>query len=163
MKHKLMIQRNLQPSTPPIFVPKRTDFQQWVDSGLETLPHSVEVCIRIVDKEEIQQLNHTYRKKNKPTNVLSFPFELPETIPQKTPYLGDLVLCATVINEEAFEQNKTLQAHWTHMVLHGLLHLQGYDHIQDEEASIMENLEIQLLDKLGITNPYLETSHAQET
>lgn len=118
-------------------------------------PASVSLCI--VDNAAIQQLNMDYRGKDAATNVLSFPFELPpglpaEALPERP--LGDIVLCAPVINQEAGEQNKPQNNHWCHMVIHGLLHLLGYDHIDDHDADIMETLEIQLLAALHIGNPY---------
>jgi probable rRNA maturation factor len=105
---------------------------------------------------ESQELNHQYRGKNKPTNVLSFPFEIPEHLPEgvEIELLGDLIICAPVVEREAQEQNKALLAHWAHMTLHGCLHLLGYDHIEDKEAEEMESLEIEILQKMGFPNPY---------
>lgn len=158
MKHNITIQRTIKRCEKNTYIPERSSFKTWVETGLSPLKHPVEVCLRIVDKQEMQSLNHTYRKKDKPTNVLSFPSEIPETLftTQELHYLGDIILCADIINEEALEQNKTQKAHWAHMVLHGLLHLQGYDHLTDEEALIMETLEIKLLKKLKLANPYEE-------
>ena len=113
-----------------------------------------ELTIRLVASDESQQLNHEYRGKNKPTNVLSFPFEAPPEVP--IPLLGDLVIAVPVVAEEAREQGKTLDAHWAHMVVHGCLHLLGYDHIKDDEAEIMENLEREILAGLGFDDPYSE-------
>jgi probable rRNA maturation factor len=113
-----------------------------------------ELTIRLVANDESQQLNHEYRGKNKPTNVLSFPFEAPPEVP--IPLLGDLVIAVPVVAEEAREQGKTLDAHWAHMVVHGCLHLLGYDHIKDDEAEIMENLEREILAGLGFDDPYSE-------
>lgn len=159
IKHIFSLQRAIKSSESPSFIPKRADFARWVKIGLAELDHAVEVCFRVVNKTEIQALNNTYRKKDKPTNVLSFPSDIPDDIPQEISYLGDIVLCADIINEEALEQNKLMNEHWAHIVLHGLLHLLGYDHIHDEEAVTMETLEIQLLAKLGISNPYRENVH----
>ncbi len=159
IKHSFSLQRATKSSEHLDFTPKRSDFSRWVKTGLAELDYPVEVCFRIVDKKEIQELNRLYRKQDKPTNVLSFPPEIPDIIPQDVIYLGDVVLCADIIQEEAIEQNKALDAHWTHMVLHGLLHLLGYDHINDEEAVVMESLEIQLLAQLGLNNPYEENAH----
>jgi probable rRNA maturation factor len=114
----------------------------------------VELTIRIVDEQESQALNDQYRDKNKPTNILSFPFELPHGLDIEMNLLGDLVLCAPIVDAEAKEQQKALEAHWAHMVIHGTLHLLGYDHIDDEEAEEMEAIEIECLESLGITNPY---------
>ncbi|MDX1756752.1 MAG: rRNA maturation RNase YbeY [Marinobacter sp.] len=114
--------------------------------------HDSEVTIRIVDLEESAGLNQQYRDKTGPTNVLSFPFEAPAGI--TVPLAGDLVIAAEVVRTEARGQNKPLQAHWAHMVVHGILHLQGYDHIRQEDAEVMEGLEIRLLNQLGYANPY---------
>lgn len=154
MKHKIAVQQGTESGLINIFVPKKAALEDWAEAGLVGLNYPVEVCIRIVDKPEIQTLNKTYRKKDTPTNVLSFSSELPDDIPQKRRYLGDVVLCADVIQAEALEQNKTREAHWAHMVIHGILHLQGYDHIQEVEANKMERYEIQLLKTLGFSNPY---------
>lgn len=136
--------------------PSNQQVQQWVEATL--LPHNQsrdwEVTLRIVDPLEIQELNLSYRQKNAPTNVLSFPFEQPEGLDETIPYLGDLVICADVVEQEAHSQHKPLEAHWAHMVVHGMLHLQGLDHLTDEEAEEMEALEIQILSQLGFANPY---------
>lgn len=132
-------------------VPEERQIQDWLDvcfQGDETLS----VLVRVVDNEESQQLNRDYRGKDKPTNVLSFPFEVPEGVP--CDHLGDLVVCAPVVETEAVEQGKTVADHWAHMLVHGVLHLNGYDHIEDDEAEEMEALEVQLLSKLGIADPY---------
>lgn len=135
-------------------LPSTEQFQLWVDSALSHTNKSWELTIRIVENKESQQLNNEYRGKNKPTNVLSFPFEVPDGI--DLPLLGDLVISAQVVAEEAMEQSKQTSSHWAHMVIHGCLHLLGYDHIEDDEAEEMEALEIELLAKLNINNPYLE-------
>ncbi len=111
-----------------------------------------ELLIRLVDKAEIQLLNKTYRKKNKPTNVLSFPSELPKEI--EIAILGDVVICISVLQIEAKVQNKSFENHLMHIAVHGVLHLLGYDHIKDNEANEMESLEIKILQELGIENPY---------
>ena len=113
-----------------------------------------ELTIRVVDEEESQSLNSQYRGKDNPTNVLSFPFEAPAEI--ELDLLGDLVICAPVVGKEATEQSKEEIAHWAHMVIHGTLHLQGYDHIEDEEAEAMEALEVKILSALGFPDPYTE-------
>jgi probable rRNA maturation factor len=107
-----------------------------------------------VDEKESTELNETYRLKSGPTNILSFPVEIPEEI--ELNLLGDLVICAPVLEKEALEQNKALLNHWAHIVIHGVLHLMGYDHIEDDEAELMEGKEITLLSHLGIKNPYLQ-------
>ncbi|WP_417513513.1 rRNA maturation RNase YbeY [Marinobacter sp.] len=132
-------------------VPEESQFQTWAQAAwLEQNPS--EVTIRIVGIDESQALNSQYRGKDKPTNVLSFPFEAPAGITM--PVAGDLVICAPVVEDEAREQLKEPSTHWAHMVVHGMLHLQGYDHIDDEDAEAMEALEIRLLAQFGFGNPY---------
>ncbi|MGO1750016.1 MAG: rRNA maturation RNase YbeY [Marinobacter sp.] len=134
-------------------VPEESLFRAWAQTAWLGQEPS-EVTIRIVDIEEGQALNHQYRGKDKPTNVLSFPFEAPAGI--TVPLAGDLVICAPVVEGEALEQLKEPVTHWAHMVVHGMLHLQGYDHINDEDAEAMEALEIRLLAQFGFGNPYAE-------
>lgn len=136
-------------------LPAIDDFQRWADVALRG-DGNAEVVIRIVDEAESRELNHHYRGQDKPTNVLSFPMELPEELAAVVDenMLGDLIICAPVVAHEALEQHKVLQHHWAHMVIHGMLHLQGYDHIEADEAEEMESLEIKLLQQLGIDNPY---------
>ena len=121
------------------------------------------LSVQIVSENEMQQLNRDWRGQDKATNVLSFPMDIDASLmshlvvddePQLLP-LGDLALCAAVINREANEQGKSLHGHWAHMVVHGTLHLQGYDHGNDSEAEAMEALEINILQTLGFDNPYL--------
>ncbi|HIB27652.1 MAG TPA: rRNA maturation RNase YbeY [Candidatus Thioglobus sp.] len=112
-----------------------------------------ELLIRMVDKNEIQNLNKTYRHQDKPTNVLSFPSDLPIEIDEEI--LGDVVICLEVVKQEAQDQQKTFLDHLTHMAVHGTLHLLGYDHIEDDQAKTMESLEVEILDRLQIKNPYL--------
>lgn len=123
--------------------------------------HASEVTIRIVGGEESAELNRQYRHKSGPTNVLSFPFEAPAGI--TVALAGDLIVCAPVVAEEARDQNKTLMAHWAHMIIHGMLHLQGYDHLNDPDAEKMESLEIRLLDGLGFGNPYESEETEQDS
>jgi len=128
-------------------------FQRWTDSALNAVTQQeFELTIRLVDIEESQQLNHQYREKDKPTNVLSFPFEVPDGI--ELNLLGDLVVCVQVVEQEAKEQGKELFDHWAHMIIHGCLHLLGYDHINDTDAEEMEALEIKILAELSINTPY---------
>ncbi|WP_406682013.1 rRNA maturation RNase YbeY [Shewanella subflava] len=135
-------------------LPTQAQFESWVRLAVGSTMPEVELTIRLVESSESQQLNHTYRGKDKPTNVLSFPFEAPAEI--DLPLLGDLIICVDVVEKEALEQNKSLEAHWAHMVIHGCLHLLGYDHIINEEAEEMESLETQLLEHLGFSDPYKE-------
>tara|TARA_R100001591_G_scaffold27905_2_gene38599 strand:+ start:98892 stop:99356 length:465 start_codon:yes stop_codon:yes gene_type:complete len=135
-------------------VPSEQQFQRWASAALAEVNEDCELSIRLVDEAESAELNNDYRGKNYPTNVLSFPFESP--VPLEPMLLGDLVLCVNVVEKEAAEQNKVLQDHWAHLVVHGCLHLLGYDHIEDDEAELMESLEIRILDKLEIKNPYIE-------
>lgn len=138
-------------------LPRDDQLIRWARAGWQQA-HDSEITVRLVDEPESQTLNYEYRGKNRPTNVLSFPFEAPPGI--TVPLAGDLVICAPVVAREAMEQSKTSEAHWAHMVIHGLLHLQGYDHIEDEEAEVMEALEIRLLADLGYGNPY-ETEESE--
>jgi probable rRNA maturation factor len=131
-------------------VPAEDRLLEWAEAAAKQ--DGAEVAIRIVDEAESAELNATYRHKAGPTNVLSFPFEVPEGVPNEL--LGDLVICAPVVEREAREQGKAPEAHWAHMVVHGMLHLQGYDHIENSEAEAMEAEEIVILAKLGFPNPY---------
>ena len=134
-------------------LPTETELALWVQRVIDAHQDTgFEVTVRVVSPQESQQLNHQYRGKNKPTNVLSFPFESPPGI--ELPLLGDLILCADVIEQEAEAQNKALNDHWAHMIIHGCLHLLGYDHIEEEDAEEMEALETELLAGLNIKDPY---------
>lgn len=118
--------------------------------------------LRIVDRDEAQSLNRDYREKDYATNILSFPSDfgdLPEGVldDEEAGYLGDLVVCADVVASEASEQQKSAEQHWAHLVIHGILHLQGYDHIEEDEATVMESLEVKILGKIGVPDPYNET------
>ena len=135
------------------FIPSRYFLQRWVNKALVKQVGGNEVNIRLVSKKESAKLNSTYRHKKGPTNILSFPFEPPPEV--SSPLLGDLVICAALVNQQAKQQAKTRLAHWAHLVIHGCLHLVGYDHIHDKDAIKMERLEIQLLKDLGYENPYI--------
>lgn len=133
--------------------PNESQLKLWVETALEGLKENAELTIRIVDEDEGTQLNEQWRKSQGPTNVLSFTHEgETEIIPD---LLGDIVICAPVVAREAKEQNKNINTHWAHMVIHGVLHLYGFDHIKPEDASRMEKLEIKILKKLNYNNPYL--------
>ncbi len=133
-------------------IPHKSDFQRWLESVLSEFQQETEVTVRITDEAESKELNLTYRGKDKPTNVLSFPCEIPKYIGLSL--LGDLIICRQVVKKEAFEQGKTLEAHWAHMVVHGSLHLLGYDHCKDDEAEKMEYLETEIMQGLGYPDPY---------
>jgi probable rRNA maturation factor len=190
---QIILQNALIESAPDL--PNEQSFQRWADaitshiakasslstqdaqlaSAQQSLSDSAEITIRIIDRTESQTLNSQYRGKDKPTNVLSFPYDMPdwllpemlndlnneenEGIPVAaselpTKFLGDLAICADVVSTEAREQSKVLESHWAHMVVHGILHILGYDHIEDTDAEAMEALEIQILAILNINNPY---------
>ncbi|WP_225087325.1 rRNA maturation RNase YbeY [Pectobacterium colocasium] len=134
-------------------LPEEKDFQRWLEGVLPQFQEVSEVTIRIVDESESRDLNNTYRGKDKPTNVLSFPFEAPPEV--ELPLLGDLIICRQVVEQEAAEQEKTVEEHWAHMVVHGSLHLLGYDHIEDSEAEEMEALETEIMQSMGYADPYL--------
>ena len=133
------------------YSPAKETFYYWLETALNKLDMSltdnIEISIRIVDSDEIQRLNRDYRQRDKPTNILSFAADLPTDVQPRL--LGDLVICAPVVAAEAISQGKDKTSHWAHMVIHGLLHLLGYDHITDDEALEMEALEAKLLAELG--------------
>lgn len=137
-------------------LPSENDIREWVSSVLNSRMPCAEVTVRIVDEVESEQLNQQYRHKEGSTNVLSFPFET--AVPMDVPLLGDIVICAPVVAREAVEQHKPLTSHWAHMLIHGTLHLLGYDHHDDDEAEEMEQQEIQLMQQLGFSNPYEVTT-----
>lgn len=158
-----MIELGLEIASTAKSLPTEQHIRQWVEAVLQGRLDEAELGIRIVDEDESAELNQTYRNKPGPTNVLSFPFEMPELpeglataeedeIPANL--LGDLVICAQVVAREAAEQGKPEAAHWTHMVVHGVLHLLGYDHLDPGEAAEMEGLERQILAGLGLADPY---------
>ena len=134
-------------------LPTAEQIEQWATAAVQPQSDEVEMTVRIVDEAESHALNLNYRGKDRPTNVLSFPFECPDEV--ELPLLGDLVICRQVVEREAQEQDKPLMAHWAHMVVHGSLHLLGYDHIEDDEAEEMESLETQIMTGLGFADPYL--------
>jgi probable rRNA maturation factor len=150
--HDLTLVLDIQDASGSVAVPTAEAFELWIGAALAGELEDAEVSLRIVDAAEITALNHQYRDKNYATNVLSFPADLPEEL--GLPLLGDIVICADVVEREAIEQSKTSTAHWAHMVVHGTLHLLGYDHIDDDEAECMEGREIEILQQLNFPNPY---------
>ncbi|QIB52886.1 rRNA maturation RNase YbeY [Pseudomonas sp. OIL-1] len=146
------IEVDIQRATEASGQPDDESLRRWAGLALRGKPGH-ELTIRLVDADESRELNHEYRGKDYATNVLSFPSDLPPEL--NIPLLGDLVICVPVVLQEAAEQGKTAEAHWAHMVIHGCLHLLGYDHVEDTEAEEMETLERQLLGELGISDPYL--------
>lgn len=139
-------------------IPAATSFRRWVEAALVDHPRDSELAIRIVGEDEGRVLNRDFRGKDYATNVLSFPAELPEGLPERLrpPLLGDLVICAPVVAGEAAQQRKPVAAHYAHMTVHGTLHLLGWDHEDDTEAEAMEAREREILATLGIADPYLE-------
>ena len=156
-----MINVDLQTEFEADNLPSFDQINLWATTALTGLKDDADLSIVVVGQEQSQSLNLDFRGKDKPTNVLSFPFEAPPELAhiqeEMGNLIGDLVICAPVVEEEAKDQNKPLEHHWAHMVIHGCLHLLGYDHIKDDEADVMENLERQILAKLDITDPYLIT------
>ena len=138
-------------------LPDQEQFQYWIDAVLKDESQDAEVVIRIVDENEMIQFNEQYRDKKGSTNILSFPFEAPEGVDNYL--LGDMLVCAPVVEKEAQQQNKELEHHWAHMIVHGVLHLLGYDHIDDQDAEEMEAIEIKILKTINIKNPYEENSN----
>jgi probable rRNA maturation factor len=133
-------------------LPPPDAIRRWVTHALQGGGAGAELVVRIVDEAEMTALNQRYRGKSGPTNVLSFPCELPPGV--ESGLLGDIVICAPVVAEEAIRQGKPPDAHWAHLVTHGVLHLQGYDHHHDREARVMEAVETRLLERLGYSDPY---------
>lgn len=133
-----------------------TQIITWAKSALTGLVSAAELTIRIVDEADIQSLNKQYRHKDYPTNVLSFPSSIPKELQEQldTNFIGDIIICPSVLAKESDEQAKSLEHHWAHMVIHGVLHLLGYDHINEADEIKMQTLEIQILHQLGIDNPY---------
>lgn len=135
-------------------LPSKEQFQFWIDTVLTDNSEDSEIVIRVIDETEMIQLNEQYRNKKGATNILSFPFHLPDEI--ESNLLGDLLICAPIVEKEALSQHKKSEHHWAHITIHGLLHLLGYDHVDNADAKKMEALEIKILKKIKITNPYEE-------
>ena len=155
-----MLELDLQVASQAADLPSEAQFRAWCEIALRQRTADSELTIRLVDESEGLELNHTYRQRDYATNVLSFPADVPDEmggIPLlDIPLLGDLVICVPVVEREALEQEKPPEAHWAHLVIHGCLHLLGYDHIDDAEAEEMEALERTLLAELGHPDPYAD-------
>ena len=136
-------------------IPPNSMLRHWAFTVLKQYLDSGDLTLRVVDTNEMQTLNRHYRHQDKPTNVLAFPFIPFDDTQVNDVIIGDVVICATVVNSEAKKQNKGRDQHWAHIIIHGCLHLLGYDHNNAEEAKKMESIEIQLLRQLGYTNPYI--------
>lgn len=137
-------------------LPEVAAFKRWAEAAI-MVSGPAELVIRVVDSEESAILNQSYRGKSGPTNVLSFPFEPPPQI--ETNYLGDIVICAPIVAREAVEQGKLEKSHWAHLVIHGMLHLQGHDHQTPQDAVAMERVETHIMARLGYPDPYRESLH----
>ncbi len=145
---------NIQIACDDARLPGQQQMAAWASIAMDAVGETGhnEITLRVVDEAESARLNQRYRNKSEATNVLSFPFDDPPGV--ATQILGDLVICAPVVEQQATEQGKALNDHWAHMIVHGVLHLRGYDHKQDTEATKMEQLEKEILDKIGIPDPY---------
>jgi probable rRNA maturation factor len=138
----------VQYASSQINLPAKTKFRQWAKAAVRV---DTEVTIRIVDETEGRELNNTYRGKDYATNVLTFP------LTEEPHLMGDIIICAPVVAAEALAQNKSLEAHYAHLTVHGILHLHGYDHEIEAQAELMESIETAIVTKLGYANPYLIT------
>jgi probable rRNA maturation factor len=137
------------------WAPTMREISTWASAALGRRAAGSELAIRVVRPAESKRLNARYRGRHRPTNVLSFPVPpLPAAADRAPRPLGDLVICAQVVRAEARQQRKAIKAHWAHLVIHGALHLLGYDHERDDEARRMERREVAVLKRFGITNPY---------
>lgn len=130
------------------------ELNTWISATLQPHLEKAEITLRLVCLEEITQLNTEYRNKPSPTNVLSFPFSLPKDVTLDCPLLGDVVICPAVLAAESITWERPLKAHWAHIVVHGVLHLLGYDHMEAAEEALMQGQEITILSNLGYANPY---------
>lgn len=148
----MTIELELQIATDAQTLPHPAQFREWIGNTLDERFDNVELTIRLVDVEEMTELNETYRHKTGPTNVLSFPSDMHQDLDFSV--LGDVIICAPIVEQEANAGNIDLLAHWAHMVVHGTLHLLGYDHIQKAEAEEMEEIETKILTNLGYPAPY---------
>ena len=138
-------------------IPTKKQFQTWVNQAVNVISDKIsadcnDIHINIIDKKESARLNKSFRQKKGPTNILSFTYPVVAGLKQTS--LGDLAICADIVSSEAIAQQKSEEAHWAHLIVHGVLHLSGYDHQNDDDALVMESLEIKILKKLGFKNPY---------
>jgi len=147
----MTIEVEIQRETSNSSVPSDQQFEKWATAALQGHAESERV-IRVVDQEESRRLNEQFANRNKATNVLSFPADLPPSI--GLALLGDIVICAALVEREAEQQNKSIVAHWAHLTVHGILHLLGHDHQSDQEAANMEALETSLVQSFGFPDPY---------
>ena len=139
------------------FIPEDSQLEHWVTAAIPPSKQPLSLTICVVDPSESAALNTQYRQKSGPTNVLAFPYHK-----NQQHYLGDIVICGPLVVQEAKAQNKELNAHWAHLVIHGCLHLLGYDHINAEDAVVMEQLEIDILTRLHYSNPYVQEHISDE-
>ncbi len=147
----MAIQLDVQLAVQDANIPSVSKFKAWAQK-IPSPEIDSNVCLRIVGENEVRELNKRYRNIDKPTNVLSFGADIPEELGLNI--LGDVVICASVVFQEAVDQEKKLTSHWAHLLVHGILHLQGFGHENDSQAEIMEALEINILEQLGMGNPY---------
>ncbi|AAO27105.1 hypothetical protein YbeY [Buchnera aphidicola str. Bp (Baizongia pistaciae)] len=137
-----------------IFLPKKCQYLIWIRSSLMHVYQSnIKVLIRIVEKSEIKSLNYKFRQKNKATNILSFSYINDKMIDKN--YIGDLIICSEIVTEEAKKKNVTLESHWAHITIHGILHLLGYNHDNLNNRIKMEYLETKIMASLNYKNPYI--------
>jgi probable rRNA maturation factor len=157
---RMQAELEIQRATTTLNTPDDNQFQLWINAIDVQQDKSFALSIRIVEEPEARQFNREYRNRDYATNILSFPVELPEGLPVEVrqSLLGDLLICAPVVAREAREQKRPEADHWAHLTVHGILHLLGYDHEQDDQAIVMESLEIEILNKLGISDPYQDIS-----
>ncbi len=160
METRMQVEIEIQSVSISDNIPTDDQFHRWVKAALDGRDGPYSLAIRVVDEAEMQSLNLSYRQKDYPTNVLSFPSDLPDNLPPelRESLLGDVLICAPVVEREAGEQKRPQSDHWAHLTIHGVLHLLGYDHELDEEALVMESLETAALARLGISDPYIDIS-----
>jgi probable rRNA maturation factor len=152
----MMVELEVQRATNSVTTPDDKQFRLWVEHAVAQTEHGQTLTIRIVDEEEGRRFNREYRSKDYATNVLSFPIELPEGLPAEIEQsqMGDLLICAPLVEREAIDQGKPEINHWAHLTIHGVLHLLGYDHEQPDDEQVMETMETEILAKLEIPDPY---------